>query len=113
MFKTMMCSVFILISMCTNADDSASANVRDPTSPLGFISKSESVVGAPQFDLSSILISPSRKLAFINGNALREGQTVPGADNVKVQRITRQEVVLQQVDKTWVLKLSPNIVKRH
>jgi MSHA biogenesis protein MshK len=59
------------------------------------------------------LISPRRKLAIINGSTLREGQVVPGSADVRVQRILAQAVVLQQADKTWVLRLSPSILKRH
>lgn len=87
--------------------------VRDPTTPLGQSTTSPSTVGEQPFELNSILISPQRKLAIINGNALREGQAVPGAGNVRVQRISAQSVVLQQMDHTWELRLSPSVTKRH
>lgn len=87
-------------------------DVRDPTTPLGYTNMGVQT-GEEQFALNSILISPQRKLATINGNALREGEVVPGSADVKVQRILNQAVVLQQADKTWVLRLSPSILKRH
>jgi MSHA biogenesis protein MshK len=98
------------VAVCAN--ESAHAEVRDPTAPLGH--RAIHVADSnPQFDLSSVLISPTRKLATINGSALREGQIVPGSANVKVQKISKQAVVLQQADQTWVLRLSPSILKKH
>lgn len=96
-----------LLANETNAPD-----VRDPTTPLGHVVSNATKNGAQHFALNSVLISPQRKLAIINGSTLREGQTVPGSGNVKVQRILAQAVVLQQADQTWVLRLSPSIVKR-
>jgi len=95
------------------ANDTSVPDVRDPTTPLGHLATSATKNEAQKFALNSILISPQRKLAIINGSTLREGQTVPGSGNVKVQRISAQSVVLQQADQTWVLRLSPSIVKRH
>lgn len=88
-------------------------DVRDPTTPLGHLTNNAISSGAQQFALNSILISPQRKLAIINGSTLREGQTVPGSANVTVLRISAQEVVLQLANQTQVLRLSPSIVKRH
>jgi len=103
----------LLLSVSASANETNGLDVRDPTTPLGHIAASATANGAQQFYLNSILISPQRKLAIINGSTLREGQTVPGSGNVKVQRISAQAVVLQQADQTWVLRLSPSIIKRH
>jgi MSHA biogenesis protein MshK len=103
----------LLLSVSVLANETNGFDVRDPTTPLGHIAASVTTNGAQQFYLNSILISPQRKLAIINGSTLREGQTVPGSGNVKVQRISAQAVVLQQADQTWVLRLSPSIIKRH
>lgn len=103
----------LLLGASAWANETSVPDVRDPTTPLGHIATSASKSAAQQFALNSILISPQRKLAIINGKTLREGQTVPGSGNVKVQRISAQSVVLQQADQTWVLRLSPSIVKRH
>lgn len=101
----------LLFSACLGANANNFSDVRDPTAPLGY-----SAIGAAtdgdQFALNSILISPQRKLAIINGNTLREGQIVPGSADVKVQKILTNAVVLQQADQTWVLRLSPSILKR-
>lgn len=108
-------SIFCMLLLSANvlANETNGLDVRDPTTPLGHIATSATTNGVQQFYLNSILISPQRKLAIINGNTLREGQTVPGSGNVKVQRISAQAVVLQQADQTWVLRLSPSIIQRH
>lgn len=103
----------LLFSVRVLANDVSARDVRDPTTPLGHVATNATASGAKQFSLNSILISPQRKLAIINGSTLREGQTVPGTGNVKVQRISAQAVVLQQADQTWVLRLSSSIMKRH
>lgn len=112
MFKLIVGSFCLLMSVYTCAQEADLPDVRDPTAPLnyggvGTAQKSD------QFALSSILISPQRKVAIVNGSALREGQMVPGSNDVRVQRISTQAVVLQQADKTWVLRLSPSVVKKH
>lgn len=103
-----------LLALCAGvgANESNPSAVRDPTAPLGF-SASGAAAENDQFVLNSILISPRRKLAIINGVTLRESEMVPGAADVKVQKIMTQAVVLQQADQTWVLRLSPSILKRH
>lgn len=101
------------VSVGAWADAISKVDVRDPTRPLGHIAISATGSDTQTFSLNSILISPQRKLAIINGATLREGQLVPGSGNVKVQRISAQAVVLQRADQTWVLRLSPSILKRH
>lgn len=103
----------LFFSVSVLANEINKIDVRDPTTPLGHMATRSNVADAQTFSLNSILISPQRKLAIINGATLREGQIVPGSDNVKVQRISAQAVVLQQAEQTWVLRLSPTIMKRH
>lgn len=59
--------------------------------------------------LQSVLISPTRKVAIINGETLRQGEKF-GAS--RVVKITESEVVLQSGHETKVLKLFPKIEKR-
>ncbi len=113
MYKIFVTLLGLLFSAGALANEANSIDVRDPTTPLGHIAPSASGSNAQAISLTSILISPQRKLAIINGATLREGQLVPGSGNVKVQRISAQAVVLQRADQTWVLRLSPSILKRH
>lgn len=103
----------LFLSASVVATEINKADVRDPTKPLGHIAISAIGSDVQTFSLNSVLISPQRKLAIINGTTLREGQLVPGSGNVKVQRISAQTVVLQQADRTWTLRLSPSVMKRH
>jgi MSHA biogenesis protein MshK len=112
-YKFIACSLCgLLFNASAGANESKPTDVRDPTAPLGYVATGTAVSGA-QLALNSILISPRRKLAIINGSTLREGEVVPGSADVKVQKILAQAVILQQADQTWVLRLSPNILKRH
>lgn len=112
MFKAIVCSLCLLMSVGAHAQEKNSLDVRDPTTPLNHV-VGTAAEGDRQFTLNSILVSPQRKVAIINGSALREGQLVPGSGNVKVQKISTQAVVLQQITRTWVLTLSPSVVKKH
>lgn len=105
------------VALCSGSPmaQTASAEVselRDPTTPLGLRASASSTTTNPVLILSSVLISPQRKVATINGVLLREGQVVPGTAGIKVQRIASQTVVVQQASKTWALRLSPSVVKR-
>lgn len=95
-----------------NSVAKADKPVRDPTQPLGYTT-ARAVVANTNYTLNSVLISAQRKHAVINGITLREGQTIPGSGGVLVNRISPQTVVLQQGTKTWALRLSPSVVKRH
>lgn len=88
-----------------------SAEVRDPTAPLGHVSSN--MAQGKQWILDAVLVGQGRKLAVINGNTLREGQPIPGSNGIKVQRISAQTVVLQQGSQTWALRLSPSVIKKH
>lgn len=100
--------IFFLLCQTSMAND----QVRDPTTPLGHVTVSTAQAINP-WVLSAVLISPGRKLAVINGSTLREGQILPESAGTKVQRILAQTVIVQRGDQTWVLKLSPGVVKKH
>lgn len=116
----MVMSMVASVSLAQTLDDTAPDNsvtkvdkpVRDPTQPLGYTA-ARGVVANTNYTLNSVLISAQRKHAVINGMTLREGQTIPGSGGVLVNRISPQTVVLQQGTKTWALRLSPSVVKRH
>jgi len=92
----------------------------DPTRPLSIqASNRETAVAAHQ--LSSIIYSASRKLAIIDGQALREGELLPGT-GMRVQKISANAVTLVDTATTsgtagggrrWTLELAPQIIKQH
>lgn len=115
MYKIARLVMPLLLFLCCGqlAAQTASSEVRDPTRPLGARTTVGETTGEQRLVLNSVLISAQRKVAIINGVALREGQWVPGANGVKVLRISPQAVVVQQASKTWSLRLAPSVVTRH
>ncbi|PUA27052.1 MAG: hypothetical protein B0W54_19675 [Cellvibrio sp. 79] len=101
--------VFSLSTMCAGLLAEPLSDVRDPTTPLEYRADRGGVTSETEWVLDSVLISAKRKLAIINGETLREGQTLPGSNSIIIQRILPQTVVLQQGEKTWVLKMSPSV----
>jgi MSHA biogenesis protein MshK len=87
----------------------ATSDVRDPTTPLGHSASFSTGENELALELNSVLISQQRRLAIINGNSLREGQPVPGTNEIIIQRILPQKVLLKQGDRVWAISLSPDI----
>lgn len=84
--------------------------VQDPTRPPVLARESadgEGVTTGPV--LQSVLISPSRKIALIDGVAIRLGGKV-GA--YTLTKITETEVTLRQGRSLQVLKLHPDVEKK-
>lgn len=105
--------LLVVVSTAVWAEPGGNDGVRDPTTPLGHMSGFAGNQGEATLVLDSVLIGTKRKLAIINGETLREGQVLPGSNGIKVQRILPQTVVLQQGEKTWVLSMSPGVMKKH
>lgn len=80
----------------------------DPTRPPGAGGAGEALE-APATQLQSVLISPGRRLAIINGTMVPLGGMLGEA---KVVKITETEVVLQKGSETEVLKLFPGVEKQ-
>jgi hypothetical protein len=60
--------------------------VHDPTQPYRAVPGEGRASGAPapRFKLTAVLISPTRRVAIVNGKPLQEGQRVAGAQLVKI-----------------------------
>lgn len=101
--------VFFLTTICAELLAESVTDVRDPTTPLEYRADRIGAASETEWVLDSVLIGAKRKLAIINGETLREGQTLPGSNSIIIQRILPQTVVLQQGEKTWVLKMSPSV----
>ncbi|MBI3713434.1 MAG: hypothetical protein HY253_10810 [Burkholderiales bacterium] len=85
-------------------------DVQDPTRPP--VLAQDTVSGEPVMTgpvLQSVLISPSRKIAMIDGVAIRLGSKVGVYTLVKV---TETEVVLRQGRHVQILKLHPDFEKK-
>jgi hypothetical protein len=59
--------------------------VRDPMQPYRFVAGAAGgVVGAPRFALTAVLISPTRRVAIVNGKPYERGESVNGAEIVRI-----------------------------
>jgi MSHA biogenesis protein MshK len=83
--------------------------LRDPTRPPAALyqGKGTAVSSAPQ--LQSVMISPQRRAAIINGQTVELGDTYGGA---RLIRVGESEVVLKDGGSVQVLKLFPFVDKR-
>ena len=86
------------------------AQLDDPTRPANIVAGSVLLTDevAASWDLSSILISPQRRVAIINGNTVQAGEILAGA---KVLRINETNVKLKYRGEVIVLKLFPRSIK--
>ncbi|HVY65689.1 MAG TPA: hypothetical protein VHH11_12780 [Gammaproteobacteria bacterium] len=58
--------------------------MRDPMQPYHFAAGPGGALGAPRFALTAVLISPSRRVAIVNGKPYERGETVNGAEIVRI-----------------------------
>ena len=84
--------------------------LRDPTRPPFGAAKAGGEEGQPAGpQLQSVLISPARKMAVINGRAVPLGGKFRGAT---LTRITESGVELRRGNRVEVLKLFPRVEKK-
>ena len=86
------------------------AQLDDPTRPpntVGIVASSTDETNTT-WDLSSILISPQRSVAIINGTAVQAGEMLAGAKVVQIKQTT---VELSYRDEIIVLNLFPRAIK--
>ena len=102
----------ILLALFTTVFAQAQESVTDPTKPLGFSGAAgTSPISAQNgIQLTSILISEDRKIAIINGQALRENQVLKNV-GATVKKIDADAVTLQQNGKVWRVALNTAIRK--
>lgn len=101
---------YIFMSLCFRQ---VNAETQDPTRPLGFHNHTSVVLGGERttIELNSILISQDRRIAIINGQPLRESETIKGV-GAQVKKIDADAVTLQQGSKVWRLPLNQTIVRK-
>ena len=101
------CAVLILISACAHAQE-----LTDPTRPPASIAAPPALSGEKLNtipELQSVLISPTRRVAVIDGQTVALGEKFGEA---RVVRIAEDEVVLRNGQDRQVLKLFPMVEKR-
>ena len=84
MFKATLAAALLLASIAVAADE---LPVRDPMRPFGRDGGSSGAAAAPapRFTLTGVLISPSRRVAIVNGRPHVVGDTVAGAEIVAIE----------------------------
>jgi len=101
------CALLILIATCVHGQE-----LTDPTRPPASIAAPQALPGeklnTPP-ELQSVLISPTRRVAVIDGQTVALGEKFGEA---RVVRIAEDEVVLRNGQDQQVLKLFPAIEKR-
>lgn len=109
MFNYGLAFLLVVSSAPLLAQSAETLDLRDPTTPLQYSPETGVVNTDSGLELQSVLVSNQRKVAVINGSALREGQQLPGGGGVKVRHILPHKVVLQQGEKIWALNLAPAV----
>ena len=99
--------------LCTIAADANADILRDPTRPPAVLEMAPDGSGGANANagprLQSVLISPSRRVAVINGQTVTVGDKIGDAQLVK---ISEGEVVLRNGKILQTLKLFPDVEKR-
>jgi len=85
----------------------AEAALHDPTKPLRY--SAAKTAAEMKLVLNSVLISPHRKIAVINGQGLSEQDTIKGSGGVILERILSHEVVLEKAGKRWRVRLQHDL----
>ena len=82
--------------------------LRDPTRPPGASARSAGKVEPSGWNLQSILISPERRYAIINGEVVAIGGTVSGAELVAV---APERVTLKTHEGLRIVQLYPDVIR--
>ena len=103
-------TIIVCLSSLLMASPFVQAQLDDPTRPANLVAGSVLLTDevTTSWDLSSILISPQRRVAIINGKTVQLGETLAGA---KVLRINETNVKLKYREEVIVLKLFPRSIK--
>jgi MSHA biogenesis protein MshK len=97
-----------LLGLWVGGVTSVYADVRDPTTPLQSSAVTSPIRAQHAYAVHSILFSSTRKIAVINGHALKEGQTIPQS-SVTLLKIHAHAVTLSDGKRSWNVALLPNV----
>ena len=98
-----------IVALLLMTNQFVQAQLDDPTRPANIANATSSATAVTSsWDLSSILVSPQRRVAIINGKTVKSGETLAGA---KVLMINKTSVKLKSRGEIILLKLFPDSVK--
>ena len=79
------CALIVVgVLVAASAAPAADAPVRDPMQPFRFAAGPGGGAAAPRFALTAVLISPTRRVAIVNGKPYERGESVDGAEIVRI-----------------------------
>ncbi len=83
-------AIVVAVLLLAGAVGAEEPPVRDPMRPFGSAvatasSSEPSAAGKPRFALTGVLISPARRVAFLNGKPYVPGAVVDGAEIVAIE----------------------------
>ena len=108
-YKQQLIAITRIVALLLMISPSVHAQLDDPTRPANIANTTSSATEVTSsWDLSSILVSPQRRVAIINGKTMKLGETLVGA---KVLMINETSVKLKYRGEIIVLKLFPDSVK--
>jgi hypothetical protein len=93
--------MLILVIGAAGADETPA---RDPMRPFGraAATAAAAAVNKPRFELTAVLIAPTRRVAIVNGKPYREGEVVDGA---QIAAIEPAAVRLREHDAEFLVSL--------
>ena len=75
----------VAFAAATAGAQAAEGPVRDPMQPYRYVGSPAGGAAAPRFELTAVLISPTRRVAIVNGKPYERGETVGGAEIVRIE----------------------------
>jgi hypothetical protein len=101
-FKPLVLACLVLIVGAALAAEPAVHDPTEPYRPGAGGAGGTAGAPAPRFKLTAVLISPTRRVAIVNGKPLQEGQRVAGAELVKIDA---HSVQLRDGNRDFVVQL--------
>ncbi len=85
MSKAALLAALLALTGLARADDPPVGDPMRPFAGAGGVAGASFVAGRPRFSLTGVLISPSRRVAFLNGKPHSQGAIVDGAEIVVIE----------------------------
>ncbi|MCP3176604.1 MAG: hypothetical protein AB7F21_02640 [Desulfuromonadales bacterium] len=104
-FGVLLCGLFLL----TAAAGLCAEPLRDPTRPPRVLAAPAPAERTTGWQVSSILISPGRRVATVNGQAVQVGDRIAGA---RVTAIAADSVRLRKENKEFTVRLQTQRIKK-
>ncbi len=105
LFRLILCVSILSVNASVFGKENSTGSLKDPTQPIGY---SASAKRKPSLKLQAIFWGANRKEAIVNGQSVKEGDTVLGKRIVKIKQ---KEIVVENSSGRFTLVLRPSIFK--